>query len=130
MAQTAPRAVSRALMNSSDEIFRIAQQADPESTGVLSRLSRLLRDEPAGFVGVELARFYPPEVLLPDRLDPAQERIARILVAARDGLVFLPVAITWLFLSRAFAKEIPQGQTFLSTWGTELTITAVFVSLA
>ncbi|MGW4942350.1 hypothetical protein ACWEOZ_12280 [Actinoplanes sp. NPDC004185] len=122
--------MSRRLQACSSRIAKLARHADRDSGQVLTDLSTLLRMEPAGLVGVDLAQFYPPDTLLPDLELPNQKLITRLLVGLRDGLVFLPVAVTWVFLSRAFGKEIPEGQTFLAAWGPELTTTAIVVSVA
>ena len=114
----------------SDQIWSLAAETGDESKASLERLSDLLRDQPADLVGVDLVQVYAPEVLLPDRPAARDELITRIVIGARDVLVFLPVALTWIFLSRAFSKPVPDGQTFLQAWGHDLTVTAVIVSVA
>ncbi|WP_433824584.1 hypothetical protein ACQP2E_20800 [Actinoplanes sp. CA-015351] len=122
---TAP--VSSALKESSNEIVYVAEQAGYETQQVLLRLSRLLIEKPAGFVGVDLARTYPPETLLPDRVNRQAELISRVLAGFRDALVFLPVAITWWFLATSFGDPIPADRTFLDIWGKDLAVTAAIV---
>jgi len=117
------------LVKISDEIYAISRRTGGSSQAALVRISELLRDQPEDLVGVNLAQAYPPDVLLPDRPGAHDELYTRAITAARDVLVFLPVALTWLFLSKAFVKPIPAGKTFLDVWGHDLTITAVIVSL-
>jgi hypothetical protein len=131
MAQTAAPQTSVRLTSCSVEIGRIADLADDaDSSGVLNRLSHLVQTEPARLYGLELTRYYPPETLLPDRPDERRQQIIRIMATARDSLVFLPVVLTWIFLSRAFGKPVPEGRSFLEVWTVELTMTAIAVSAA
>ncbi|MFB7613645.1 hypothetical protein [Kitasatospora sp. NPDC056181] len=107
------------LVEVAGELRRLGQQcADRRLPGaLLGSVAETLESDPGALGGMDLAAAYPPDLLAPDGT-PRHGRVADVVEAVRDVLVFLPIAVTWttLWIDLGRYRAAGPGANFLRLW--------------
>ncbi|MFE4972075.1 hypothetical protein ACFRAR_08145 [Kitasatospora sp. NPDC056651] len=102
-----------------DELQRLAERCrkPPLPGRVLDSVATALREDPGALAGMDLVTAYPPDLLAPDGT-PSQGKVADAVEVVRDGLVFLPIAVTWatLWIDLGRYRASKTQANFLRLW--------------
>ncbi|MYQ48865.1 hypothetical protein GTW40_28195 [Streptomyces sp. SID4985] len=129
---TAPAASTAAVLRAAARLDELAARG-PSAQGsqLLHRIAAEAKAGGSSLAGIDLVRAYPPELLMPDQ--PAgRGAVEAVLGGVRDAAVFVPIAVTWFSLWKAFEdfEDSPKGTNFLRLWISGLGGTAVLAVIA